>query len=321
MRNNGFWIFERTILDHKLWHSPNTGRVWLYLMNVATHKPQPAEFEGRSISLKPGQAIVKRAEIGKKLRLSPSSISRSLASLAATGAPMKIDFKSDGAKYLVTMPYWESSQSNGQAQKAPCAPPCASDSEKLRLSCASPLTNNNSNKGERGASDEPESLENPAAESLAATPDPLVARGWEWTSIERLYASMLKVGGETFDFTRDEWRAAWQNLMAARCLVTGYPKLGKNRLATDPRMAMADQIEFLRRFRPASPSGSTGRSGAAATRAREPWQIQKDLAAEWAVLAAHPGNPAAGFASPSDTEKADFLEKRAAVERNTREAK
>jgi hypothetical protein len=151
MRKKGFWIFERTILDHKLWQSPNTGRVWLYLMNVATHKPQPSEFEGRSISLGPGQSIVKRAEIGKKLRLSPGTISRSLASLAATGAPMTIAFKSDGVKCLLTMPYWDFSQSKGQAQKAPCAPPCASDSEKLRLCCASPLTNNKSNKGEGGA--------------------------------------------------------------------------------------------------------------------------------------------------------------------------
>jgi hypothetical protein len=70
MRKKGFWIFERTILDDKLWQSPNTGRVWLYLMNSATHAKMTVTFEGKDRALEPGQALVTRAEIGKKLRLS-----------------------------------------------------------------------------------------------------------------------------------------------------------------------------------------------------------------------------------------------------------
>jgi hypothetical protein len=168
-------------------------------MNVATHKPQPSEFEGRSISLGPGQAIVKRAEIGKKLRLSLSSISRSLASLAATGAPMTIACKYDGVKCLLTMPYWDSSQPKEQAKKAPFAPPCASDSEKLRLSCASPLTNNKSNKGEGGQPDQngPDSAEEPLVE---LPPEIKTAPGWSRDQIEALYRSMKKHGGPSFDY-------------------------------------------------------------------------------------------------------------------------
>lgn len=136
---------------------------------------------------------------------------------------MTIAFKSDGVKWLVTMPYWDSSQSKGQAQKAPCAPPCASDSEKLRLCCASPLTNNKLNKRKRGGQPDqngPDSAEEPLVE---LPPEIKTAPGWSRDQIEALYRSMKKHGGPSFDYNLLPVSPQAPLLLVAQRGATGSP--------------------------------------------------------------------------------------------------
>lgn len=330
MARKGFWVFQRRMLDDDLWKSPNTGRVWLYLMNEATHKPISAIYSGRERVLRPGQALVRRADMVKKLRLSPSSVVRSLASLAASDADMKIEWESDGVNYLVTMACWASSQARTETHKTSCDSACVPDSSEARLSCVSLHTNNKENK-EREGDARTEKDQNPPSSKAASPPqsnpsedpDPIpgvpVARGWDWPAVEALHVRITADDDSgAFDYTLAEWRAAWTNLMASRCPATGYPKIGKSRLATDPLMALSDQCLFLRRVRPES-RPANGSTAPIQPRPREQWQIERDLRSQWDALKAHPGNPTAGVASPSEGEISDFREKRGRLEKQARE--
>jgi len=52
--------------------------IWIYLLVNATHKEIPAMFQGRKITLKPGQLVTGRKSISEQLSVSESKVHRVL---------------------------------------------------------------------------------------------------------------------------------------------------------------------------------------------------------------------------------------------------
>ncbi len=308
MHSKGFWIFSREFTEDSRWESSNTQRVWLLLMNTASHSRRTARFDGKSITLAPGQLVTTRAEIAKKLRLQPTSVSRSLASLRVPDGPLSISIKSDGVNYLVSMLCWKSTQDFAEWKNGECAAPC-----ELPVSVARPerdsIYSTNKELNSKGGPDRAVNGENPESGDVFTG---CVAVEWSRGAVESAHARAVRADPETFDYSLEEWLAAWRELMGSRCPTTGRPFANRNRLLTDPIMALADRCDFRRRL---NLNGSHRLNGSAPAGEIQPWQIARDIKQAASALSDHPGNPRAGYATPSSAELADFRDKRSEIEK------
>ena len=85
--------------------------VWIYLLLNATHKEISTIFRGKKITLLPGQLIVSRNEIAKKLKISDSKIKRVLNEFKID---QQIDQQSSNQNTLISIINWQMYQKSDQ---------------------------------------------------------------------------------------------------------------------------------------------------------------------------------------------------------------
>ena len=73
------WIkLHRKLLDNPLFKFPNYTLVWMYLLLNATHSECDVIFEGKRITLRPGQLTCGANQIAKQMGVTRSSVERAL---------------------------------------------------------------------------------------------------------------------------------------------------------------------------------------------------------------------------------------------------
>jgi len=114
--HRGYVTIHRKILDNPVvFKDSDHLSVWVYLMLNATHKKYQAMFNGRSITLLPGQLITGRLSIAKKLKINDSKVKRILFLFKSE---QLIDQQPTNQNSLITLVSWckyqKSDQQNGQ---------------------------------------------------------------------------------------------------------------------------------------------------------------------------------------------------------------
>lgn len=112
MSSNSGWIcLHRKLTLHGRFSDPDWLSVWIYLLLNATHKPCQVVFDGRPITLKPGQLVSGRNTISKTTGVHPSKVYRVLKTLKAE---QQIEQQGGTKNSLFTVVNWELYQKSGQ---------------------------------------------------------------------------------------------------------------------------------------------------------------------------------------------------------------
>lgn len=90
--------------------------VWIYLLLNATHKNSSAMFNGKKITIKPGQLITGRQPIVKAFNLSDSKVQRILKSFENE---QQIEQQTCGKGRLISVLNWNKYQHNEQQNEQP----------------------------------------------------------------------------------------------------------------------------------------------------------------------------------------------------------
>jgi len=115
------WIkLHRSILDHPRASDPDWVAVWIYLLVNAAHKPQRALFNGKIITLEPGQLLTGRKVISEATGVGEPKTKRLLYTMEREG---QIRRKSSHKGSLISIKNWgeyqgDGGQLNGQQEKS-----------------------------------------------------------------------------------------------------------------------------------------------------------------------------------------------------------
>lgn len=111
MMNEGWIKLHRRLLDHPRFTDEKWLKVWLFLLCSATHKPIDRIFEGKRITLQPGQLITSRDSIVRATKVSRSAVERRLEVMKTE---QQIEQQSDNRCRLITITCWDDYQQTGQ---------------------------------------------------------------------------------------------------------------------------------------------------------------------------------------------------------------
>ncbi len=106
------WIkLHRQLLDHEHYTDSARLHVWLHLLLKATHKPIERTFNGRRITIQPGQLITGRKSISRDTGIHESKVQRILKRLRSE---QQIDQQTGNRSSLVTVRNWNQYQATEQ---------------------------------------------------------------------------------------------------------------------------------------------------------------------------------------------------------------
>jgi hypothetical protein len=107
------WIkLHRKMLDNPIVNKDSEHlAVWIYLLLNATHKDYDVLFEGKRITLKPGQLITGRKTISEKLNISESKVQRILKTFKSE---QQIEQQTTSRNRLITIVSWNEYQKSEQ---------------------------------------------------------------------------------------------------------------------------------------------------------------------------------------------------------------
>ena len=110
--NNGYIKLYRQILDNPVvCKDSDHFAVWVYLLLNATHDNIDMLFNGKRITLKPGQLITGRKSISSKLNIEESKVRRIINLFKID---QQIDQQTSNKNSLITILKWSSYQNNDQ---------------------------------------------------------------------------------------------------------------------------------------------------------------------------------------------------------------
>lgn len=110
--NNGYIKLYRQILDNPVvCKDSDHFAVWVYLLLNATHDNIDMLFNGKRITLKPGQLITGRKSISSKLNIDESKVRRIINLFKID---QQIDQQTSNKNSLITILKWSSYQNNDQ---------------------------------------------------------------------------------------------------------------------------------------------------------------------------------------------------------------
>lgn len=136
---DGFIKVYRTILENPVVCKDSDHlAVWIYLLLNATHKNLFAMFNGKKITLKPGQLITGRQPIVKVFNLSDSKVQRILKTFESE---QQIEQQTCGKGRLITLLNWNEYQHSEQQSEQPL--------NSHRTATEQPLNTNKKDKNER----------------------------------------------------------------------------------------------------------------------------------------------------------------------------
>lgn len=102
------WIkLHRKVLDNPLFKFPNYTLVWMYLLLNATHSECDVLFEGKRITLKPGQLTCGASQIAKQMGVTRSSVERALGRFKVEDM---VEVQASNKCSLITVKNWASYQ-------------------------------------------------------------------------------------------------------------------------------------------------------------------------------------------------------------------
>jgi hypothetical protein len=106
------WIkTHRDLLEHPRASDPNWLALWMRLLCMATHREKKVIFNGKLITLKPGQLISTRAELSSTSGISDSTVHRLLFLMESE---QQIEQQTTTVSRLVTIVNWDKYQSTEQ---------------------------------------------------------------------------------------------------------------------------------------------------------------------------------------------------------------
>lgn len=109
---NGYIKLYRKLLDNPIvCKDPDHLAVWIYLLLNATHKQKKMMFEGKVITLNPGQLITGRKSISTQIKVSESKVQRVLKLLESE---QQIEQQTTPRNRLITVVSWQEYQSGEQ---------------------------------------------------------------------------------------------------------------------------------------------------------------------------------------------------------------
>ena len=109
---NGYIKLYRKLLDNPVvCKDPDHLAVWIYLLLNATHKQKKMMFEGKSITLNPGQLITGRKSISSQIKVSESKVQRVLKLLESE---QQIEQQTTPRNRLITVLSWTDYQTSEQ---------------------------------------------------------------------------------------------------------------------------------------------------------------------------------------------------------------
>lgn len=113
--HTGYIRLYRRLRDHPRFGDPGWLSVWVFLLLNATHRPFEKLWDGRTVTLKPGQLITGRHAIAKATGVNPSKVYRVLESLKTE---QQIEQLAGAKSSIITVLNWEryqySEQQSGQ---------------------------------------------------------------------------------------------------------------------------------------------------------------------------------------------------------------
>ncbi len=107
-------------LHRKLWDNPRSTdpdwlAVWIYLLSHATHQDFEGIFEGKQITLKPGQLITGRRAIAERTGVNESKVKRILKRLKIDNQIAQLPGSRNSLITVINWAYYQNSdQQNGQ---------------------------------------------------------------------------------------------------------------------------------------------------------------------------------------------------------------
>jgi len=104
---NGWIKLHRRLLDQPRFDDPAWLSVWIYLLLNATHQPVEKVFDGRLVTLRPGQLITGRHVIAAKTGVHPSKVYRVLEMLKSE---QQIEQRAGTKSSILTVLNWQSYQ-------------------------------------------------------------------------------------------------------------------------------------------------------------------------------------------------------------------
>lgn len=106
------WIkTHRKLLEHPRFKDSEFIHVWLWMLLTATHKPYDVIFQGKRITLKPGQFTAGRLQISQQTGVNESKVKRVVALLKSD---QQIDQQTSNACSLFTILNWDKYQVDDQ---------------------------------------------------------------------------------------------------------------------------------------------------------------------------------------------------------------
>jgi len=107
------WIkLHRKMIDKGWYRKPEHKSVWIHLLLIANHKPKEAWFNGKTITVQPGQLITGRKKLSKELNINEFKISRIL--LYFEKSAHQIAQQKTGQGSLITILNWDEYQITAQ---------------------------------------------------------------------------------------------------------------------------------------------------------------------------------------------------------------
>lgn len=112
MNGDGGWIkIHRNILKNPWMNNANVLGTWVYILLNVAYQPEDVVFEGKRITLQPGQGLFKFNEMAKILGIPKSTLYRVIELFKSE---KQIEKQSSPRNTLVTVVNWEKYQVNGK---------------------------------------------------------------------------------------------------------------------------------------------------------------------------------------------------------------
>ena len=112
----GYIKLFRQSLDSAVFGNANLWQVWCYCLLRANHEESKILWNGKEVTLKPGQFLSGRFSGAKECHMKPSTFRNQIALLKRL---KNLDISSDSGSSLITVIKWEEFQGNGTVPRKP----------------------------------------------------------------------------------------------------------------------------------------------------------------------------------------------------------
>jgi hypothetical protein len=129
MNGEGGWIkIHRDIFKNPYMQQPNTFTLWVYILCNVTYEKVDAIFEGKRITLEPGQGLFKFPEVAQTLHIPLRTVYRLVEVLKNEKQIVK---QKSPRNTLITVVNWQQYQNNGKQNGKQVANKCQTNGKQV----------------------------------------------------------------------------------------------------------------------------------------------------------------------------------------------